>query len=114
MTTVLACDIGATRVKLGLVRQGQVLAQDILASESEQGMAARLPAIAESLRRLAGTQGIRMADCAGLSISVPSLIDRHAHTPWGKVRVVPSALGDAAALVAAQWLVEEHLEKTRP
>jgi len=75
MMTVLACDIGATRVKLGLVRQGQVLAHDMLASESEQGMVLRLPAIADSLRRLAAAQGIRVADCAGLSVSIPSLID---------------------------------------
>ena len=51
---------------------------------------------------------------ASKDVIVPAIqeyIDRHAHTPWGKVRVVPSALGDAAALVAAEWLVKEHLEK---
>jgi len=35
-------------------------------------------------------------------------IRRHAHTPWGKVRVVPSELGDAAALVAGEWLLREQ------
>lgn len=40
-------------------------------------------------------------------------VSRHAHTPWGKVDVVPSELGDAAALMAAEWLMEEHLRLHR-
>jgi len=106
MTTVLACDIGATRVKLGLVRQGQVLAQDILASDSEQGMASRLPAIAESLRRLAAAQGIRIADCAGLSISVPSLID----PGTGRIRSEFGRFRDMPGLDLRAWARSEfHL-----
>jgi glucokinase len=48
---------------------------------------------------------------ASADVIVPSLqeyISRHAHTPWGKVKVVASELGDAAALVAAEWLLEEQ------
>jgi glucokinase len=36
-------------------------------------------------------------------------IARHAHTPWGRVSVEASALGDHAALLACEWLVQEHL-----
>jgi glucokinase len=36
-------------------------------------------------------------------------VDCHAHTPWGKVRVEASALRDQAALLACEWLVQEHL-----
>jgi glucokinase len=36
----------------------------------------------------------------------------HAHTPWGKVRVQPSPLGDQAALLAGEWLVKERLAGT--
>ncbi|HVV72505.1 MAG TPA: ROK family protein [Verrucomicrobiae bacterium] len=35
-------------------------------------------------------------------------IHRHAHTPWGRVRVVAGELGDAAALLAGEWLLEEQ------
>jgi glucokinase len=31
-------------------------------------------------------------------------IHKHALTPWGKVAVVPGALGDAAALLGCEWL----------
>ncbi len=44
---------------------------------------------------------------------VRDYVARHAHTPWGKVQVVASELGDQAALLACEWLVEEmvHGEK---
>ena len=42
--------------------------------------------------------------------AVRAHVDRYAHTPWGKVRVVASELGDAAALVAGEWLLQEQLQ----
>jgi glucokinase len=42
--------------------------------------------------------------------AVQSYVNQHAHTPWGKVRVVASELGDRAALLACEWLVREYLE----
>ena len=41
-----------------------------------------------------------------------SHIARHAHTPWGKVRVAASELGDQAALVAGEWLLQDQLGVT--
>jgi len=40
--------------------------------------------------------------------AVQAYVERHALTPWGKVRIVRSRLGDQAALIACEWLVEEH------
>jgi len=34
-------------------------------------------------------------------------VNRHARTPWGKVEVVASELGDDAAIMAAEWLSYE-------
>lgn len=73
--TVLACDLGATRIKLGLVRQGRVLAYDTMESRSDQALAARLPDLAEALRRLCSSQGTSLNKCAGLSMAVPSIVD---------------------------------------
>ncbi len=36
-------------------------------------------------------------------------VARHAHTPWGKVQVLASELGDRAALLGCEWLVREHM-----
>ncbi|HWD91380.1 MAG TPA: ROK family protein [Verrucomicrobiae bacterium] len=42
---------------------------------------------------------------------VRDYISRHAHTPWGQVKVAASELGDRAALLACEWLVHEDVEK---
>jgi glucokinase len=42
---------------------------------------------------------------------VQDYVSRHAHTPWGKVKVAASELGDRAALLACEWLVHEDVEK---
>jgi glucokinase len=50
---------------------------------------------------------------ASRDILLPRLQDyvaQFAHTPWGKVNVVASELGDQAALLAAEWLVREQCE----
>jgi len=39
---------------------------------------------------------------------VRDYVRRHAHTPWGKVQVVASELGDRAALLAGEWLLREQ------
>ena len=43
--TALACDLGGTRMKIGLVRQGRVLAQTVEPANSKQGLAPQLPAL---------------------------------------------------------------------
>ena len=73
--TVLACDIGATRIKLGLIQQGKVQAQALIDSRSETGLATRLPEIAGTLRSLCERRGVELQDCLGVSLSVPSLVD---------------------------------------
>jgi glucokinase len=73
--TVLACDMGGTRIKLGLVRGGRVLASDVIPAHSDQGLRARLPAIADALRSLCSRQRVAVGACEGLAVSFPSLVD---------------------------------------
>jgi glucokinase len=40
--------------------------------------------------------------------AVYEYVRQHAHKPWGNVKVAASALGDAAALVAGEWLLQEQ------
>ncbi|MGO8696749.1 MAG: ROK family protein [Limisphaerales bacterium] len=91
--TVLGCDMGATRLKLGLVREGQVLAHDVLPSRSEMALADRLPELESALRRLCSAGGIALADCRGVSMSVPSLVDAATGrllSHYGRFRDMPS------------------------
>jgi glucokinase len=53
---------------------------------------------------------------ASADVVLPAVSDyvrRHAHTPWGKVRVVASELGDTAALVAGEWLLREQFPRLK-
>jgi glucokinase len=43
--------------------------------------------------------------------SIRDYVDRHAHTPWGKVRIAASTLGDRAALLGCEWLLQGQLAK---
>ncbi len=49
-----------------------------------------------------------MASGEAILVAVRDWVHQHAHTPWGQVQVVPSALGDHAALLAGEWLVREQ------
>jgi glucokinase len=40
--------------------------------------------------------------------AIRSHVERHAHTPWGRVEVMASQLGENAALVAGEWLLDEQ------
>jgi glucokinase len=73
--TALACDIGGTRIKYGIVRDGRILAADTIPSRSDQALVERLPDLADAFRRLCASQAVAIEDCVGLSVSVPSLVD---------------------------------------
>jgi len=73
--TVLAADIGATRIKLGLVQDGRVMVQKSISSQSDQSLANRLPEIATVFRQLCASHGIAIEKCRGISLSVPSLVE---------------------------------------
>jgi glucokinase len=49
-----------------------------------------------------------MASADVILPAIQEYVLRHAHTPWGKVRVVISELGDTAGLVAGEWLLQEQ------
>lgn len=73
--TVLAADMGATRIKLAVVEGGRVLAREVIPAHSDRGLRPRLPAVEEALRRLCVAAGIGLRDCDGLGVSFPSLVD---------------------------------------
>ncbi|MEI6175456.1 MAG: ROK family protein [Verrucomicrobiota bacterium] len=49
-----------------------------------------------------------MASADVILPAIREYVGRHAHTPWGQVRIEASALGDLSALVAAEWLLDEQ------
>jgi len=96
---VLACDLGGTRMKIGVVRGGKVLAQTVEPANSKQGLAPQLPVLKAAWLRLLATADIRLGDCAGLGVAFPSIID-HAS---GRILAEYGKYADAMGLDLRAW-----------
>lgn len=68
---VLAIDAGGTRIKLGVVENGVVLARSTVSVDSNELLAPQLPVIAEALRRILDS-GVTLQ---GVGMAFPSLVD---------------------------------------
>ncbi|MEM9354507.1 MAG: ROK family protein [Planctomycetota bacterium] len=73
--TVLACDVGGSRIKLGVVGGGRILASDVIPADSQLGLAQALPRIALAFDRLQAESGVQVADCCGIGMGFPALVD---------------------------------------
>jgi len=73
--TVLACDLGGTRMKIGVVRGRQVMAQTIVPAKSKEGLVLQLPALKGAWLRLLAGLKLSVEECDGISVAFPSLID---------------------------------------
>lgn len=73
--TILACDMGGTRIKLGLVRQGRILIRETIPAHSDRPLAECLQAVAVCGRSLCERAGVDLRRLGGMTIAFPSLID---------------------------------------
>jgi glucokinase len=104
--TVLACDLGGTRMKIGVVRNGAVLAQTTELSNSKDGLAPALPRLKAAWLRLLGELNVSLSDCTGISVAFPSLIDAES----GRVLAEYGKFADAMNLDLRAWAHQEfHL-----
>lgn len=101
--TILACDLGGTRMKLGVVRDGEVLARTTEPSHSQLGLAPQLPVLKSAWRQLLGPFGLTPRDCAGLSVAFPSLVDSRT----GRVLAQYGKFADAVGLDLRDWAQRE-------
>ena len=101
--TILACDLGGTRMKIGVVRDGSVLAQTVEPANSKAGLAPQLPVLKAAWLRLLGDLKLAPRDCAGISIAFPSLID----AATGRVLAEYGKYADAMGLDLRAWAQRE-------
>jgi glucokinase len=102
-STCLACDLGGTRIKAGVVRGGQVLAQTTIPAQSEKGLADALPRLAAAWRILLDDLHLNVASCSGISIAFPSLVD----VASGRVLAEYGKYSDAMDLDLRDWAHRE-------
>lgn len=89
---VLACDMGGTRIKYGIIENGMVVRQEVMPAESHMGLARRLPALADALTRLCERHGCAAGDCDGIGVSFPSVIDVHSGRALAAFGKYPDAM----------------------
>lgn len=110
--TALVADIGGTRIKLAVVRNRRVLAQDCIDARSYEGLAPQLPRIAQSLKSLCAKLDLHYRDCRALSIAFPSLVETSPHprvlTAYGKYEDAPKL--DLAAWARSEFNLSLFLE----
>jgi len=101
--TIRACDLGGTRLKIGVVRDGIVLAQTVEPANSKQGLAPQLPVLKAAWLRLLGELKLTWRDCAGIGVAFPSLID----ADTGRVLAQYGKFADAMGLDLRAWAKDE-------
>lgn len=97
--TILACDLGGTRLKIGVVRDGLVLAQAVEPAHSERGLAPQLPVLKAAWLRLLGGLRLTPADCTGVTVAFPSLVDN----ATGRILSAYGKYTDAVAIDLRAW-----------
>ena len=83
----LASDIGGSRIKLAVVRDGSILARRIEPAKADLPWNDRLPALADTWRALCDEAQIEVAAIDGLGLGFPSLVDPRRERildEWGK------------------------------
>ena len=121
--TIVACDVGGTRIKLGLVRGMRLLVRKELDVRAGEGSAAALTRVARAARELCRKAGVSTGHLAGFGLAFPGIIEpgseRILSTPAGKFDDareinVPALLqrllglqtlvcNDANAALAGEW-----------
>ncbi|MBB6479936.1 ROK family protein [Spirochaeta isovalerica] len=76
-----AADMGGTRIKLGLVSQGRILARKVLPSESHRPVEWQMKRIKDEWLALCRERGLVIHGSRGAGIAFPAIIDRHENKP---------------------------------
>ena len=101
--TMLVADIGGTRAKIGVVRDGRVLAQEHIDARSSEGLAPQLPRIAAVFESLCAELEVGYETCDALSIAFPSLVDQG---PPTRILTSYGKFEDAPQLDLSRWARE--------
>lgn len=99
---ILAADTGGTIIKLGVVRNGSVLAGKSIPAHSDRPIAERLPVIAAEWGKLCQEAGLALTDCAGIGISFPSIM----HPATGRVLTHFGKYADAIDIDFKAWAAD--------
>ena len=102
MSTYLGIDLGGTIVKLGLVRNGKILAKTTVGADSQAGLDHMMGPIGEASDRLLALTGT--VDLSGVTLAFPGIVD-------GRINRAVSTnakYNDAPKVDLESWVKEKY------
>lgn len=102
---ILACDVGGTRIKLGLVQGRHLLAQHEMGAEAHLGLSPALQRIAENAPALCRKAGLALNQLAGFGLSFPGIVAPET----GKILSTPAGKFDDAKTLDVPGIAENLL-----
>jgi len=99
----IGIDLGGTRVKIGLVKDEQIISKIVVPAQSANGLAASLPFITKYINQLLKSNGLSSSDLGGVALGFPGLVD-----PFQKRILSTNAkYDDALAIDLESWVKEQ-------
>lgn len=95
----ISLDLGGTRIKIGIVEGGILIADSIIDALSEGGLIPRLSAVEAEISALLSKSNLRATDISGVGISIPGIVD----SKRMKLLSVNEKYSDAVDFDFAQW-----------
>jgi len=102
----IGIDLGGTRVKIGLVSEGEIVAKKIIAAQSSEGLAASLPALEREINELLKSRDVQGDSFAGIGLAFAGLVD-----PGSKKILSTNKKYDDALAVDLQGWVRQNWDR---
>ena len=98
----IGIDLGGTIIKVGLIRQGQIINSRKLEAHSKNGLQPRLELIANAITHLLIETGVSFDNLGGAFLAFPGIVDVH------NKRVVSTnaKYDDASSIDLQRWCIE--------
>ncbi len=71
----IVLDLGGTRLKIGLISDGIIIAHTLLPSYSDNGLLARLPSVVDAVNQMLEKTNTAVSELSGVGISIPGIVD---------------------------------------
>ena len=98
----IACDLGGTRIKLGIIKDSKIVITDNIPAYSGSGLKPRLKYISETIHRLCDELKIKTDDCLGIALTSPGVNENNV-----KIVSMNEKYNDAPELDLQKWAMDE-------
>lgn len=99
----IGIDLGGTRIKIGLVRNGTVIDRKIIPAHADHGLQRCLPQLRSEIETLLQANSIQRHELAGVGLAFPGLVNSRTK----KILSTNKKYDDAPGISLEQWVREQ-------